>query len=370
MPKSITHYYQESGVSISWHILLLFVFVISKLTTCIFGFLQRAGRDGDQADCILYYSYKDKQVLEGMIRKSATNPRGQSTLRKIDQLYACLRYCEDDFRCRRTMQLEFFGEAFDRSKCRGTCDNCREGREIDRRDLTGAAQSLLKLLASVKSQKKNGMGVTLLQLTELFRGSKSKATTKFLNVSRLVCYNDAARFKLKKKQDIDRVAHKMIFERIIEERSEQNKQGFSSDYVEAGDNALAIQNGRRQFFAEFPKPQSAAKETSATASKKRKKSPAPKKKKSGTRDKSGGAAKRDSGAAKNHEIVSIDDDSDEDEDSMVAVESDGVLPAPMAMKLERRIKKVVAMWAEEEQMMGNHVFCKCHFCLFSSGIII
>jgi hypothetical protein len=69
----------------------------------VFLYSGRAGRDGDAAECILFYSYKDKQILERMIR--GKDPFTASIQRKIDQLYGCLRYCEDDFRCRRTMQV-------------------------------------------------------------------------------------------------------------------------------------------------------------------------------------------------------------------------------------------------------------------------
>ena len=73
---------------------------------------------------ILFYQYKDKKTLEMMIRKGAGQQRySQATNRKIDQLYTCLRYCEDSFECRRTLQLRFFGEVFDKSKCNKTCDN-------------------------------------------------------------------------------------------------------------------------------------------------------------------------------------------------------------------------------------------------------
>ncbi len=50
LPKSLTNYYQESG---------------------------RAGRDGDVAECLVYFNFKDKSKLSHMIMKGAEE-RGNS----------------------------------------------------------------------------------------------------------------------------------------------------------------------------------------------------------------------------------------------------------------------------------------------------
>jgi bloom syndrome protein len=214
----------------------------------------RAGRDGEQADCILFYSYKDKKTLESMLRKGS--PNSASTRRKIDQLYTCVRYCENEFRCRRTMQLEFFGENFDRSKCNGTCDNCKAGKEPERRDTTGVARTLLGLLTDFQN-KRNGRGVTLVQVSELYRGAKTKSLIGNLDTGRIKGYGAGSKFK---KYDIDRIMHAMVFERLLVEESTETNGGFAVDYVQYGENAHTLLNGGRQFFVEFPKAQPARKD--------------------------------------------------------------------------------------------------------------
>ena len=96
IPKSIENYYQETG---------------------------RAGRDGLEGNCILYYSQKDVSKLEHFLRDKPLSER-EVGAQLIDETVA---FAESGV-CRRRSLLHYFGESWPDKNC-GKCDNCLHPKE-------------------------------------------------------------------------------------------------------------------------------------------------------------------------------------------------------------------------------------------------
>ena len=196
------------------------------------------------------------------------------------------------------------------------------------------------------------------QISELYRGSKNKQLTKFLNLDNLSAYGSGKKYK---KGDIDRIMHALVFEGILQEVSQENASGFNSDYLQEGPKANSLRSGSFQFFVDFPSLKSSSKSKSSSKAKSSDKSSSTKK--SAAKKKTSKKALKIKDGKFQVPSIEIVDESDDDEDRKVgskAKASGGngasILPRNHTEALVKRIKKLVSMWADEEIMNGNKVF--------------
>lgn len=165
----------------------------------------------------------------------------------MNNLDLIVSFCENMVDCRRTLQLDYFGEYFTREQClaneMSACDNCSRLTQFEEIDATETCKMCVNAVNDVGSYPL----FTVLQMVDLFKG----ANTKKIVESKMCNTKFHGHLKAWDRSDIQRIFSKLIIETYLKEEIILVRD-IPQTYVKVGPRCAELMNPGSRTKIMFP----------------------------------------------------------------------------------------------------------------------